>query len=105
MADFNFLSAARVKATQIQEDTKSYLSRVYGRANNLFTSASPFAQMVKVASELTEMIMYYVEDATVEQNILTAQQPESIYGLAALTGHNATRGFSAMGEIEIAGCR
>ena len=102
MADFNFLSAARVKATQIQEDTKSYLSRVYGRANNLFTSASPFAQMVKVASELTEMIMYYVEDATVEQNILTAQQPESIYGLAALTGHNATRGFSAMGEIEIA---
>lgn len=102
MAEFNFLQAARVKASQIQEDAKTYLSRVYGRANTLFTSASPFAQMVKVASELTEFIMYYIEDATVEQNIITAQQPESIYGLARLAGHNPTRGFAAIGEVEIA---
>jgi len=101
MADFNFLTTARIKAGQIQDDAKSYLSRVYGRAGTLFTTASPFSQMVKVASELTEMIMYYIEDATVEQNIMTAQQPESVYGLARLAGHNPTRGFSAIGEIEV----
>ena len=44
--------------------------------------------------------MFYIEDATVEQNIYTAQQPESIYGLARLTGHDATRGFAAVGELE-----
>lgn len=101
MAEFKFLQAARIKATDIRNDARQYISRVYGRAGNLFTTASPFAQIIQVMSELTEMIFYYVEDATVEQNLITAQQPESIYGLARLTGHNPSRGLSAMGEIEI----
>lgn len=102
MAEFNFLSTARTRVSQIQQDVRSYLSRVYGNADSIFTTASPFAQMVKVASELTNLIFYYVEDATVEQNIMTAQQPESVYGLARLAGHDPTRGLAAAGEIEIA---
>ena len=101
MAQFNFLDTARIAVTQIQQDVRTYLSRVYGNAESIFTTASPFSQMVKVASELTNMIFYYIEDATVEQNIITAQQPESIYGLARLAGHDPTRGFAAMGEVEI----
>ena len=101
MAEFKFLQAARIKASEIRNDARQYISRVYGRAGNLFTTASPFAQIIQVMSELTEMIFYYVEDATVEQNIITAQQPESIYGLARLTGHDPSRGLSAIGEIEI----
>ena len=101
MAEFKFLQAARIKASDIRDDARQYISRVYGRAGNLFTTASPFAQIIQVMSELTEMIFYYIEDATVEQNIMTAQQPESIYGLARLTGHDPSRGLSAIGEIEI----
>tara|TARA_R110000772_G_scaffold55472_21_gene126641 strand:+ start:739 stop:2568 length:1830 start_codon:yes stop_codon:yes gene_type:complete len=101
MAEFEFLNAARIKASQIQSDAKTYISRVYGRASELFTTASPFAQVIKVVSEITEMIMFYIEDATVEQNIITAQQPESIYGLARLAGHDPSRGLAAQGEIEI----
>ena len=101
MAEFKFLQAARIKASEIRNDARQYISRVYGRAGNLFTTASPFAQIIQVMSELTEMIFYYVEDATVEQNIMTAQQPESVYGLARLTGHDPSRGFSSVGEIEI----
>lgn len=101
MAEFSFLSAARVKVSEIQKDARTYLSRVYGNAEGIFTSASPFAQMIKVASELTGLIMYYIEDATVEQNILTAQQPESIYGLARLAGHDPSRGLAAVGEVEL----
>tara|TARA_B110000459_G_C16591641_1_gene486564 strand:- start:475 stop:2136 length:1662 start_codon:yes stop_codon:yes gene_type:complete len=44
--------------------------------------------------------MFYIEDAIVEQNIYTAQHAESIYGMSRLTGHDATRGFAATGEIE-----
>ena len=98
MAEFNFINTARIKASEIQQDARTYLSRVYGRAESLFTSASPFAQLVKVASEMTQLILLYLEDSTVEQNIMTAQQPESVYGLARLTGHDPTRGFSALGE-------
>ena len=93
MAEFKFLQAARIKASEIKEDARQYVSRVYGRAGNLFTAASPFAQIIQVMSELTEMIFYYIEDSTVEQNIMTAQQPESVYGLARLTGHDPSRGF------------
>ena len=100
MAELKFLSTLRTSADQIRSDARTYISRVYKRANTLFTEASPFAQIISVMAELGELIMFYIEDATVEQNIYTAQQPESIYGLSRLTGHDATRGFAATGEIE-----
>jgi hypothetical protein len=100
MAELKFLSTLRTSANQIKADARTYIARVYKRANTLFTEASPFAQIVNVMAELGELIMFYIEDATVEQNIYTAQQPESIYGLSRLTGHDATRGFAATGEIE-----
>ena len=101
MAELKFLTKTRATAQQIFEDTRTYISRLYERSNTLFTNASPFAQILRVLSELGELILFYVEDSTVEQNIYTAQQPESIYGLARLTGHDPTRGFAATGEISI----
>lgn len=100
MAELKFLSTLRTSASQIRSDARTYIGRVYKRANTLFTEASPFAQILSVLSEIAELIMFYIEDATVEQNIYTAQQPESIYGLSRLAGHDATRGFAATGEIE-----
>ena len=100
MAELKFLSTLRTRASQIQADARTYISRVYKRAGTLFTDASPFAQVVNVVSEIAELIMFYIEDSLVEQNIYTAQQPESIYGMSRLTGHDATRGFAATGEIE-----
>lgn len=100
MAELKFLDTVRARANQIKDDTKTYVTRVYNRANTLFTEASPFAQIIGVFSELYELVMFYIEDALVEQNIYTAQQSESIYGMSRLTGHDATRGFAATGEIE-----
>ena len=100
MAELKFLSTLRTSANEIKGDARTYIARVYKRANTLFTHASPFAQIISVMAEIGELIMFYVEDSIVEQNIYTAQQPESIYGLARLTGHDATRGFAATGEIE-----
>ena len=99
MADFKFLNTTRTVAQDIVTDAKTYISRVYNRAGTLLTSASPFSQILEVMSEIGELLMFYVEDATVEQNIYTAQQPESIYGLSRLAGHDPTRGFAAFGEI------
>ena len=101
MAEFKFLSTARIRASEMIEDTQSYIARVYGRAGELFTPASPFSQILSVLSQITEMIFYYVEDSTIEQNILTAQNPESIYGLSRLAGHDSFRGTSAIGEIRL----
>ena len=100
MAELKFLSTLRTTATQIKDDARVYISRIYGRAGTLFTEASPFAQILSVMSEIQELILFYLEDAIVEQNIYTAQHVESIYGMSRLTGHDATRGFAANGEIE-----
>ena len=100
MAELKFLSTLRTSSNQIKTDARTYIARVYKRANTLFTEASPFAQIISVMAELGELVMFYIEDSLVEQNIYTAQQPESIYGLSRLTGHDATRGFAATGEIE-----
>lgn len=101
MAELKFLNKTRIVAEQIYNDTRTYISRVYKRSNTLFTNASPFAQILKVLTELSELLLFYIEDSTVEQNIHTAQQPESIYGLSRLAGHDPTRGFAATGEISI----
>lgn len=101
MAELKFLSTARIKASEMLADTRTYISRLYGRGGELFTTASPFAQILEVLTELSNLIFFYIEDATVEQNILTAQNPESIYGLARLAGHDAFRGSSAVGEIRV----
>ena len=101
MTELKFLSKARIKATEMIADTRTYISRVYGRSSDLFTTASPYSQILEVLAEITNLVFFYIEDATVEQNILTAQDPESIYGLARLAGHDAFRGSSALGELKI----
>jgi hypothetical protein len=101
MAELKFLSTARIKANEMLTDTRTYISRLYGRTGELFTTASPFSQILEVLTELTNLVFFYVEDAVVEQNILTAQNKESIYGLARLAGHDPFRGTSATGEIKI----
>jgi hypothetical protein len=97
--DLRFLSKIRVLASEIYEDVTTYLSRTYSQSSSIFSVASPFAQILKVLAELFELNMFYVEDATLEQNILTATTAESIYGLSVLAGHNPTRAISALGEI------
>jgi hypothetical protein len=101
MAEFKFLEKSRIKTEEMIDDTKSFISRVYDRAGTLFTSASPFAQILKVLNELTTFVFYYIENAMVEQNILTAQHKESIYGLSRLAGHDPFRGSAAIGEIKV----
>ena len=101
MAELKFLSKARIKSSEMLADTKTYISRLYGRSGDLFSTSSPFAQIIEVLTELTNLVFFYIEDATVEQNILTAQNPESIYGLARLAGHDPFRGTSAIGEIKV----
>ena len=101
MTSLKFLSKSRISTQQIITDTRTYLTRIYGQANQLFSLSSPYGQILTVLSEITNLIFFYIEDATVEQNILTAQHPESIYGLARLAGHDAFRGSSATGELKI----
>lgn len=94
-----FLSKIRITAEEIYQDAVSYLSDQYRRAQSTFTSSSPYGQILKVLSNLFEQNYFYLEDAQVENNPMTATNVESIYGNAVQAGHNPTRAISAIGEI------
>lgn len=97
----SFFSKSRIKASQLFFDAYQYLQRTYQQANEVFTPASPFGQLLTVVANLGELIFYYIESVATELNISRARNIESIYGLSRLTGHDPTRGISARGIIGI----
>lgn len=95
-----FLSRIRIQGDEIFADARNYLDRLYASSNAIFSTASPYGQILRVISELGSLILLYLEDVAVSNNILTATNTEDIYGLAQLAGHDAYRGVAAKGEIK-----
>lgn len=94
-------STLRVFITDILSETIQFLQTTFKQANSVFTLASPFGQILLVLENLTQLIFYYIEDATTEQNIFEASRPSSVYSLASLAGHNPTRAVGSIGEVQL----
>jgi len=91
----------RAKIETLMADTLRAIQDRYSQSNQLFTVASAWGQIIYVLQGLSQMILFFVEDSITELNIREASRESSVYGLAALAGHNASRAGSARGEIEI----
>ena len=85
----------------ILDQTVNYLSSRFNQSKSVFTSASPFGQLLLVVENLTQLIFYYIEDALTELNILEATRLTSVYSLATLSGHSPSRAISSIGEISL----
>ena len=96
-----FFQNSRLKASDLVQQAVEYLVIKYEQAANVFTPASPFGQLLIVISNIAELIFTYISHTAEELNIRTAQNIESIQGLAQLAGHEAFRGSSAHGVIGI----
>jgi hypothetical protein len=90
---------ARIQSAEIINQVFSFVEEKYQQANQVFSVGSAWGQIVSVVGQITNMVLYYVEDSITELNINTASRTASIQGLARLAGHNATRAISATGEI------
>ena len=96
-----FFQNSRLKASDLVQQAVEYLVMKYEQAANVFTPASPFGQLLSVISNIAELIFTYISHTAEELNIRTAQNIESIQGLAQLAGHEAYRGGSAYGVMGI----
>lgn len=83
------------------EQAVVFLHNKYNQAAHVFTAASPFGQLLTVIANMAELIFTYIAHTAEELNIRTAQNIETIYGLAQMTGHNAYRGGSAYGMMAL----
>jgi|LakMenEpi03Aug12_release.lakeMendotaPanAssembly.Ray.scaffolds.fasta_scaffold30443_3 hypothetical protein len=86
---------------QLYQDARNFLQSKYEQADQVFTTASPYGQLLEVVLDLGRLIFYYIEDSVQELNIYTAQRPNSIRGLARIAGHNPTRPVAASGTIRL----
>ena len=96
-----FFQNSRLKASDLVQQAVEYLVIKYEQAANVFTPASPFGQLLSVISNIAELIFTYISHTAEELNIRTAQNIESIQGLAHLAGHEAYRGGAAYGVMGI----
>lgn len=89
----------RITFDQLYTDARTFLQSKYEQADQVFAVSSPYGQLLQVMLDLGRLVFYYIEDSTNELNILTAQRPNSIRGLARIAGHNSTRPIAASGTL------
>ena len=96
-----FFQNSRLKASDLVQQAVEYLVVKYEQAANVCAPACPVGQLLSVISNIAELIFTYISHTAEELNIRTAQNIESIQGLAQLAGHEAYRGGSAYGVMGI----
>lgn len=97
----DLLDKNKAKISDLLSQTFDLIQARYGMSEQLFTVASVWGQIIFVLDNLSQFILFFIEDSITELNINTATRESSIYGLATLAGHNPTRAIAAKGEIII----
>ena len=91
----------RLTAENLFTQAYDFIVTTYKRSGKTLTNASPYTQILKVLTNLSELIFFYNEASISELNISTAKNLDNIYGLSRLTGHDPVRGFAAVGKIKL----
>lgn len=97
----SMIKTARIRLSELYQDSINFIKTSYNNVGQYFSMASPMGQLLQVILNLGRMILYYVEDSITELNINTASRPQSVKGLASLTGHNPSRGQAARGTLRL----
>ena len=97
----DLLQKNRAKISDLVTQTFELIQARYSTSDQLFTVASVWGQIIFVLDNLSQFILYFIEDSITELNINTATREASVYGLAALAGHNPSRAISAKGECAV----
>jgi hypothetical protein len=98
---FRVFTRLSIFVDDILAQTIEYLTSKFNQSRAVFTSASPFGQLLLVVENLTQLVFFYIEDSITELNINEATRLTSVYSLATLAGHNPSRAVSAVGEVSL----
>ena len=81
--------------------TYNFLQTTYNQTRNVFTTASAWGQILFVLENLSQLILYFIEDSITELNIYEATRDYSIRSLARISGYDPARSMTAQGEIAV----
>ena len=97
----NIYRKNRILINSLLTDTYNYLQRTYNQSSVIFTVASAWGQILFVLQNLSQMILYFIEDSITELNIQQATRDYSVTSLARIAGYDPGRASASQGEILI----
>lgn len=89
--------------TRIKSQIEDFLKAEYGKANILFSRASPYGQILSVIENLHQLSMMYLKNIlnSFDINNDSATNNRVVRNTAIFAGHNIGRAISATGTIKI----
>ncbi len=97
----NIYQKNRILINGLLTDTYNFLQRTYSQSSYVFTVASAWGQILFVLQNLSQMILYFIEDSITELNIEQATRDYSVRSLARLSGYDPGRASASQGEISV----
>lgn len=96
------LKFSSITFQEIKEEIELYLKRVYNKAGEVFSPASPFGQLLFVTEQLFQLSMLYLKNAIrqFDMSDVTANNKKIIRSNAIVAGHNPSRNISASGVLK-----
>ena len=97
----NIFKKNNILINGLLNDTFTFLQDTYNQTTNLFTVASAWGQILFVLQNLSQMILYFIEDSITELNIEQATRDYSVRSLARISGYDPGRASTAQGEVTL----
>jgi hypothetical protein len=94
---FNFIELSYDNLTR---QIDGWLKITYNKADILFSSASPFGQLLAVQKELFVHNILYLKNAVRQINIVDTESDKMIKSISRIAGHNPSRAISASGALQ-----
>lgn len=95
----NFTS---ISFSNIKSEIERFLKQEYNKANILFSSASPYGQILLVIENLHQLSLLYLKNAINQFDLsqVNSNNERVIRNAAIYAGHNPGRGISATGTLK-----
>jgi hypothetical protein len=91
-----------IRFSSLKTEVENFLKREYNKASILFSTASPYGQILSVIENLHQLSLLYLKNTITQFDI---SNPNSLNGriirnAAIFAGHNPTRAISASGTLK-----
>ena len=94
---------SEITFSKVKAEIQTYLQNTYNKAGVLFTSASPYGQILSVIENLFQLSTLYLKNVIKNVSLLdsTSINVRMIKNSAVLAGHLPTRAISATGTLKL----
>jgi hypothetical protein len=97
----NIYNKNNILISGLLSSTYSFVTKTYSQSKNLFTVASAWGQIMFVFQNISQLILYFIEDSITELNIEQATRDYSVRSLARISGYDPKRTTASQGEVII----